>query len=140
MNVKENSVTQNIILFLKSKKCGTTFIYDDFAECGAYTAIRTSVVKLCKSGHIQRICQGVYIKPNEDGTITLPSNINIAIEIDRRQSDYTYPYGATLEFVEGKIKKMPKTLCFNTHGSTRKIELPDGSIVKYRKISKEITK
>lgn len=133
----QNSVFQNIILFLKDKKIGTTFIYDDFAECGSYTAIRSAVVKLCKSGHLRRICQGVYVKSNSDGTFTLPNNIHIALEIDRRNSDYTAPYGTTLDYIKGKLKQMPNTLYFNTHGSTRIITLPDNSIVKYRKIKKE---
>lgn len=131
----DNSVSQNIILFLKDKEMGTTFIYKDFAECGTYTAIRSAVVKLCKSGHLRRVCQGVYMKPNVNGTFTLPDNIHIAMEIDRRRSDYTVPYGTTLDYLEGKLKEMPKTLHFNTHGSTRIVTLPDNSIVKYRKTS-----
>lgn len=131
----DNSVSQNIILLLKGKKIGTTFIYKDFAECGSYTAIRSAVVKLCKSGHLRRVCQGVYIKPDINGTFSLPDNIHIAMEIDRRRSDYTAPYGTTLDYLEGKLKEMPKTLHFNTHGSTRIVTLPDNSIVKYRKTS-----
>lgn len=133
---KNNSVTQNLLEYLKDKTSGTTFIYDDFSGCGTYTAIRSSVVKLCREGYLHRVCQGVYVKPNVDGSFAKLSNIHIAREIDRRTSDMTEPYGSTLDYVEGKIKKKPSILYFNTHSATRQIELPDGTIVKYRKINR----
>lgn len=129
--IKENSVQNNIKKLLSESKVGTLFNYSDFKECGTYTAIRSAVVYLCKNSELERICQGVYVKPGKTGENYMPDNITLAKEIDRKNGAIASPKGKTLEYLNGKIDKLPKSLEFYSTGSGRIIQLPDGTIVKY---------
>ena len=79
----------------------------------------------------QRICQGVYVKPGKNGENYKPDNITLAKEIDRKNGATATPKGKTLDYVNGKINKLPNLLEFYSTGSGRIIRLPDGTIVKY---------
>lgn len=128
---KENSVQNNIKRLLSESKVGTLFNYNDFRDCGTYTAIRSAVVYLCKNKELERICQGVYVKPGRKGGNYYPDNITLAKEIDRKNGSTTSPKGKTKDYIDGKINKMPNSLEFFSSGSGRIIKLPDGTIVKY---------
>ncbi|MDO4823073.1 MAG: DUF6088 family protein [Bacteroidales bacterium] len=129
--IKENSVQNNIKKLLSESKVGTLFNYNDFRDCGTYTAIRSAVVYLCKNKKLERICQGVYVKPGRKGENYFPDNITLAKEIDRKNGATASPKGETQDYLNGKIDKLPKSLEFYSTGSGRKIQLPDGTIVKY---------
>ena len=129
--IKENSVQYNIKQLLAKSKAGTLFNYNDFNDCGTYTAIRSAVVYLCKNKELERICQGVYVKPGKNGENYKPDNITLAKEIDRKNGATQTPKGKTLDYVNGKINKLPNLLEFYSTGSGRIIRLPDGTIVKY---------
>lgn len=129
--IKENSVHNNIKKLLNKSEVGTLFNYNDFKDCGTYTAIRSAVVCLCKNNELERVCQGVYVKPGRKGENYIPDNITIAKEIDRKNGATAYPKGKTLEYVNGLTDKLPKPLEFYSTGSGRIIKLPDGTIVKY---------
>lgn len=129
--MKENSVQNNIKKLLSQSKVGMLFNYSDFCECGTYTAIRSAVVYLCKKNELQRICQGVYVKPGKNGEDYIPDNITLAKEIDRKNGACASPKGKTLDYVNGKTERQPKSLEFYSTGSGRTIQLPDGTIVKY---------
>ena len=132
MPEKENSVYNNIKKIIKQSKVGRLFNYNDFAECGTYSAIRTAVVDLCKANYLERVCQGVYVKPNINKVKNyIPDDITLAIEIDRRNGSVATPKGSTLEYVNGIMPDMPDKLEFYSTGSGRTIKLPDGRIVSY---------
>jgi len=129
--IKENSVQNNIKKMLSASKVGTLFNYNDFKDCGTYTAIRSAVVYLCKNKELERICQGVYVKPGLKGENYIPDNITLAKEIDRKNGATASPKGKTKDYLNGKLDKLPKSLEFYSTGSGRIIQLPDGTIVKY---------
>ncbi len=127
---ESNSVRNNIKRIIEQNKVGSLFNANDFKSCGSYTAIRTAIVDLCKEKCLERVCQGVYVKPGT-GKEYIPDNITLAIEIDRKNGSIAIPKGETLDFLEGRISKMPKKLEFFSTGSGRTRKLPDGVLVKY---------
>lgn len=133
MAFKEDSVHSNIIKLLSEEKPGKTFVYDDFSECGTYAAIRSAVVKLCKEKYLLRICQGVYIKPSPTGENILPDNITLAIEIDRRSGAKATIKEKSRKYSREKTSIGSKELHMWSTGSSRRIKLPDGTVVKYFK-------
>lgn len=129
---ENNSVRKNIKRTIEHKKVGSLFNYNDFKECGPYTAIRTAIVDLCKESCLERVCQGVYVKPDIGNEKEYyPDNITLAKEIDRKNGSIATPRGKTLDFIEGRITKMPNELEFYSTGSGRTIRLPDGMVVKF---------
>ena len=129
---KENSVRQNMMKVIDEKRVGSLFNYDDFKDCGTYTAIRTAVVDLCKANYLERICQGIYVKPDKiKSKKYYPDNITLAKEIDRKNGSTAIPRGSTLLYIKGIISDMPNELNFYSTGSGRVIRLPDGTIVRY---------
>ena len=129
---KENSVYHNIKKIIEQSEVGRLFNYKDFKECGSYSAIRTAVVDLCKANYLERICQGVYVKPdinNEKNYI--PDDITLAFEIDRKNGSVATPKGRTLAYINGILPDMPDILQFYSTGSARRIKLPNGRIVSY---------
>ena len=132
MEEENNSVRKNIIRIIEQNEVGTLFNYNDFKECGSYTAIRTAVVDLCKAKYLERIWYGIYVKPDiKLSGNYIPDNITLAKEIDRRNGSTATPRKKTLDFLNGKLSKMPNELEFYSNGSGRNIKLPDGTIVKY---------
>lgn len=129
---EKNSVRNNVLRFIEQKKVGSLFNYNDFKDCGSYTAIRTVIVDLCKAKCLERICQGVYVKPGIYASKEyIPDNITLAKEIDRKNGSIATPKGKTLEYVNGKLSNIPQELEFFSTGSGRSIKLPDGTTVKY---------
>ena len=138
MAFKENSVYNNIKRIVERSDIGHLFNYTDFRDCGKYTAIRTAVVDLCKQNYLERVCQGIYVKPDKlKSKSYLPDDITLAIEIDRKNGAEPTPKGETLEFLNGIRKKKPKILEFYSTGSGRKRVLPSGTVVKYSFIRKQ---
>ena len=70
---ESNSVRNNIKRIIEQNKVGSLFNANDFKSCGSYTAIRTAIVDLCKEKCLERVCQGVYVKPGT-GKEYIPDN------------------------------------------------------------------
>lgn len=130
MNIQKTSTQDLIKRFLNTQADSRTFIYNDFLSCGNYKAIRSAVVHLCKTKHLVRLCQGVYVKPNRLGQYEMPSNIHLVREIDRRMGGVPVSRGTTRDFELGKIEEQPEVLSFFTTTSSRQLTLPDGTLVK----------
>ena len=58
-----NGYTKEIRERILSFEEGTVFIMSDFADITDTTTIRQSLSRLVKSGTIQRILNGVFVKP-----------------------------------------------------------------------------
>lgn len=129
---KDLSIPKRLINFLKDKKAGTTFIYEDFKSCGPYSPVRSAVVFLCKTRKLARVCQGVYVKPGNNGKYEIPSNCQIIKELDRRNGGIPMPKDKeTTAYISGQLSYNPKILSFYTNSSTRRFKLPDGTLVKF---------
>ncbi len=129
---EKKSVLQNIKQIVDQSQVGGLFNYNDFRDCGPYSAIRSAVVELCKANYLERICQGIYVKPDKiKSHAYIPDNILLAKEIDRKNGSVATPKGDTLDYVNGVMRKMPKELQFYSTGSGRIVTLPDGTIVKF---------
>lgn len=132
MTVKENSVCSNVKRIIDQSEIGRIFNYRDFDSCGPYTAIRTAVVELRKNNYLERVCQGIFVKPDKTSNKSyIPDDVTLAIEIDRKNGAIAVPKGATLDYINGKITKKPRELEFYSNGSGRVIYLPNGTKVKY---------
>lgn len=125
----EISARNNILKQINKQKPGTIFNYEDFADCGNYSNIRSAVVRLCETGNLIRVAQGLYMKPY-DSTKEMPSHLEIVKEIARR----THTIAVPKTDIHGNSKKVTaeaKKLFFDTDGSTRKIKLYDGTVIHF---------
>lgn len=132
MEEEKTSVRKNMIKIIEQNEVGHLFNYSDFKDCGQYGAIRTAIVDLCRTKHLERVVQGIFVKPalgKQERYI--PDNITIAMEIDRKNGSKATPKGKTLEFINGRLSELPKELEFYSTGSGRYLKLPDGTLVKY---------
>ncbi len=130
MAEEKSSVLKNIKRIIEQNNVGSLFNYNDFKSCGTYSAIRTAIVVLCKNNYLERVCQGVYVKPSTEQKY-IPDSITLAKEIERKNGSIATPKGKTLDFLDGRIKKMPTVLEFFSTGSGRTRRLPNGVLVKY---------
>jgi len=132
MEEEKTSVRENMIKIIEQNKVGSLFNYFDFKDCGPYSAIRTAIVGLCRTKHLERVYRGVYVKPDKNASNKyIPDNITLAKEIDRKNGSIATPKGRTLDYVNGKLSEIPSELEFYSTGSGRNLKLPDGTIVKF---------
>lgn len=127
----ESSTRVNILKYLDNIEIGYIFNFDDLSECGEYKNIRSAITRMCESGEVVRVAQGLYTKVEDNGNFCMPDKITIAYEMARRGGNEAYPKGETEKFVNGEIKKMPKILTFYTDGASRTLKFYDGTSIKF---------
>ncbi len=76
MEEEKTSVRKNIIKIIEQNEVGHLFNYSDFKDCGQYGAIRTAIVDLCRTKHLERVYRGIFVKPNTNASKKYkPNNI-----------------------------------------------------------------
>lgn len=134
---------QSIYDKLKTKICsstrGTLFFPDDFSSIGSPDAIRSALVRLCQSGLIVRVAQGIYYYPKIDtkwGSGLIPPSIEeIAEGIAKRDKVRIMPTGAYVLHVLGLSTQVPANAVFITDGSPRRISVGKGKGILFKHTS-----
>ncbi|MCF0204063.1 MAG: type IV toxin-antitoxin system AbiEi family antitoxin domain-containing protein [Muribaculaceae bacterium] len=127
---------QNIIRQqIESKRRGTLLFPVDFHSFGSREAVRASLSRLCKSGVITRVAQGVYCRPKTDkwnGEPILPSLEEIAKGIAKRDKARIVPTGDYALNVLGISTQMPVNVVFITDGPQRKVSIGQGRVIQFK--------
>ncbi len=115
---------------------GTLFFPDTFASFGTSDAVRSALVRLCESGILMRVAQGIYYYPKIDmkwGSGIIPPSIEeIAEGIARRDRVRIAPTGSYALYQLGLTTQIPANVVFITDGSQRRVTIGKGKGILFR--------
>lgn len=133
------SVYAEIKRIIESSRCGTLFFPDDFAATGSPDAVRAALGRLCHSGILLRVAQGIYYYPKVDtkwnSGIILPSIEEIAEGIAKRDKVRIVPTGAYVLNQLGLSTQVPANVVFVTDGSQRRVNIGKGKGILFKHTS-----
>lgn len=127
--MSESSKYQIQTKILKSS-FGGIFFSDDFDKYGSSDNIRKVLSRLENEGLIERLAQGIYIKPKKDpllGTI-YPNTEEIAKQIAQRDKARIAPTGVFALYLLGLTTQIPLKAVYLTDGSQREIKIGNRTI------------
>jgi len=130
-----NEIKQKI----ESAGRGTLFFPDDFTAIGTSDAIRSALVRLCRSDILVRVAHGIYYYPKIDtkwGSGIIPPGIEeIANGIAKRDKVRIAPTGAYVLNLLGLSTQVPANAVFITDGSPRRVTIGKGKGILFKHTS-----
>ncbi|WP_282630973.1 DUF6088 family protein [Empedobacter sedimenti] len=126
MKTSKNQIKTKI---LKSS-LGEIFFAEDFFQYGSSGNIRLTLFRLENEGILQRLAQGIYLKPKKDpllGTI-YPTIEEIAKQIAQRDKARIAPTGVLALYLLGLTTQIPLKAVYLTDGSQREIKIGNRTI------------
>lgn len=114
---------------------------DSFATIGNTKAVNKALERLTKSGEIERIAQGIYVRPVIDNYIgkVLPSIEEIAIAIAKRDRATIVPTGSYAMYKLGLTTQVPLNIVYYSDTSARKIKIGKQTITFKKASSKNLS-
>ncbi|MFV0174514.1 type IV toxin-antitoxin system AbiEi family antitoxin domain-containing protein [Empedobacter falsenii] len=109
---------------------GEIFFLDDFASYGSSDNIRKVLSRLVQEGLIERLSQGIYLKPKKDpilGTL-YPTTEEIAKQIAQRDKARIAPTGVLALYLLGLTTQVPLKVVYLSDGSQREINIGNRTI------------
>ena len=109
---------------------GEIFFAEDFFQYGSAGNIRLTLFRLENEGILQRLAQGIYLKPKKDsllGTI-YPTIDEIAKQIAKRDKARIAPTGVLALYLLGLTTQIPLKAVYLTDGSQREIKIGNRTI------------
>ena len=106
------------------------FFAEDFYQYGSPGNIRLTLFRLENEGVLERLAQGIYLKPKRDpllGTI-YPSIEEIAKQIAQRDKARIAPTGVFALYLLGLTTQIPLKAVYLTDGSQREIKIGNRTI------------
>lgn len=127
MQTIENKVLSRIYGYGR----GACFTPDRFLDYGSDAAIRKSLSRLAKEGHIRRITKGIYDYPQihkELGEMP-PKPESVVKALSIRDNILVQPSGAYAANLLGLSEQIPARVVYLTNGSSKKIKLGAKTII-----------
>ena len=126
----ENQIVERIESFPK----GELLLPTDFSDLGSSEAVRIALFRLEKEGVINRVAQGIYVRPKISKIIgvLVPSAEEVAEAITKRDRIRTVPTGNYALNALGLSTQVPMNIVFLTDGSPRIIKIGKRTI-KFKK-------
>ena len=126
----ENQIVERIESFPK----GELLLPTDFSDLGSSEAVRIALFRLEKEGVINRVAQGIYVRPKISKLIgvLVPSAEEVAEAITKRDRIRTVPTGNYALNALGLSTQVPMNIVFLTDGSPRIIKIGKRTI-KFKK-------
>ncbi len=128
------SIEEKILQRIKTIPKGELFLPIDFSDLGSSEAVRLSLFRLEKEAIINRVAQGIYVRPKESrliGPLT-PSAEDVADAIAKRDRIRTLPTGSYALNALGLSTQLPMNIVLLTDGSPREIKVGK-RIIKFKK-------
>ncbi|MFA7445727.1 MAG: DUF6088 family protein [Flavobacteriaceae bacterium] len=135
------SIEIQVLDKIKRNPKGTLFFVDSFATIGNTKAVNKALERLTKSGEIERIAQGIYVRPVIDNYIgkVLPSIEEIAIAIAKRDRATIVPTGSYAMYKLGLTTQVPLNIVYYSDTSARKIKIGKQTITFKKASSKNLS-
>lgn len=127
----KSSVNSIIELKINRLKLGQAFFASDFKELGTSTAIRKSLSRLVESKQVERMAQGIYVKPKKDKVLgkILPSMEELAESLAKKEHINIKPTGQYALNKVGLSTQVPTKLVFLSTGNPKKIKIGKSTII-----------
>ena len=109
---------------------GEIFFLDDFASYGSSDNVRKILSRLEQEGVVERLAQGIYLKPKKDpflGTL-YPTIEVIAKQIAQRDKVRIAPTGVLALYLLGLTTQVPLKAIYLSDGSQREINIGNRTI------------
>lgn len=124
---------------IEFSKRGKLFFPENFSSSASSDAVRSALARLCRTGVIIRVAQGIYCYPKTDtkwgSGIILPSIEEIAEGIAKRDKVRIAPSGAYVLNKLGLSTQIPANVVFVTDGSGRRISIGKGKGILFKHTS-----
>ncbi|MGL4908912.1 MAG: DUF6088 family protein [Bacteroidales bacterium] len=121
---------------IKKKRRGKIIFANDFSEYGTSYAVRHTLSRLCKSGIILRLGEGIYLYPKIDKELGLgvlyPSIETIARSIAKKNKARIVPTGVYALNRLGLSTQVPANAVYLTDGSPRRIKIGEGQGILFK--------
>src|SRR5690606_4430224 len=113
---------------------GEIFFAEDFYAYGSPGNIRLTLFRLVKEGVLERLAQGVYLKPKKDPLLGViyPTTEEIAKQIAQRDKARIAPTGVMALYLLGLTTQVPLKAVYLTDGSQREVKIGNRTI-KFKK-------
>jgi hypothetical protein len=128
------SIEEKILQRIKTIPKGELFLPIDFSDLGSSEAVRLSLFRLEKEAIINRVAQGIYVRPKESrliGPLTTSAE-DVADAIAKRDRIRTVPTGSYALNALGLSTQLPMNIVLLTDGSPREIKVGK-RIIKFKK-------
>jgi hypothetical protein len=125
-----------ILIKIKKARRGALFFISDFANFGKPDTIRQALQRLIKSGEIDRVAAGIFVRPQKDDIIgkVTPDIEDIAKAIARRDRARIVPTGDYALNRLGLSTQVPMNIVYLTDGTARKVKIGNYTIV-FKKVA-----
>lgn len=117
---------------------GEIFFSTDFSEYGTPENIRQILSRLEKEDVLERIAQGIYLKPKRDPLLGIlyPPIEEIAEKIAKRDKARIAPTGVMALYLLGLSTQIPLKIAYLTDGSQRQIKIGKHKILFKQSVPK----
>jgi len=134
------SIEKQVLYKIKRSSRGTLFFVNVFSEIANSKSANKALERLVKSGEIERVAQGIYVRPVMDTYIgkVLPSIEQIAVAIAKRDRATLVPTGSYAMYKLGLTMQVPLNIVFYSDTSARKIKIGKQTITFKKASSKNL--
>ncbi len=130
------STVNKIEMRLRGKGRGSIVFQQDYADCGAPSAVKSTFHRMYTDGMLVRLAHGIYYYPKEDKEyglgIIYPSVEDIAQAIAKRDKAKIVPMGAYAMNRLGLSTQIPMNVVFLTTGAPRRIKVGNGHGILFK--------
>ena len=135
------SIENQILNKIKKAKRGALFFVDNFITIGNAKAVGKALERLAKSGELQRVATGIYVRPEKDPVIgyVTPGIETIAKAIAKRDKARIVPTGVYALNQLGLSTQIPLNVIYLTDGAARKIKIGNRTITFKKTTPKNLT-
>lgn len=120
-----------ILSKIKKARRGSVFFIENFLTKNNAESVRKSLERLVKSGELQRVATGIYVRPEKDPVLGFvsPSIETIIRAIAKRDKARIVPTGIYALNRLGLTSQVPMNISYLTDGSARKVKIGKRTIV-----------
>ena len=134
------SIEIQVLEKIKRSPRGVLFFVDSFTKISNAKSANKALERLVKSGKIERVAQGIYVRPVIDKYIgkVLPGIEEIAVSIAKRDRATIVPTGSYAMYKLGLTTQVPLNIVFYSDTSARKIKIGKQTITFKKASSKNL--
>lgn len=134
------SIEIQVLQRIKRNPRGTLFFVDSFGNISNNRSVNKALERLVKSGEIERVAQGIYVRSIIDNYIgkVLPSIEEIAKAIAKRDRATIVPTGSYAMYKLGLTTQVPLNIVLYSDTSARKIKIGNQTITFKKASSKNL--
>jgi hypothetical protein len=134
------SIEIQVLERIKRNPRGTLFFVDNFTQIANAKSANKALERLVKSSELERVAQGIYVRPVIDNYIgkVLPSIEQIAFAIAKRDRATVIPTGSYAMYKLGLTMQVPLNIVYYSDTSARKIKIGKQTITFKKASSKNL--